>query len=671
MRCALRTRACMSPRPASTTASKLHAVHLGHRLRDLTLVVRVQALQQQNSEAREDRAALRTAIETIQASLEQLDERCQQTEKHTEDDRVALRGLMEMVEDTMPIADAHELFEQQKIRFASEISVAHKRCEDLSTARQLDLARLDAIEQAQADAKIERDKLRTDLQIQETRSREWEATQKSLYGQCADLARQITQQKVAAEASIAELKSSHQDQLEDIVNTLDAVGKKQGELGEQLVALGLALREEGKQQSTAQASAIASLVSDIASKMTTFEHTVEQQAAATVRAEEAATVAKRVGAEARADMAAVRGHVETLASQVRTFSADLSSERHAMDEQLAIARQGNEALRNEMADVRGDVQAFKVESDARHTRAEQASNEAIAGIRDQTERFGHTVTSSQDAQAANNARVKLETETIGARVDALQVEIAKLGTQVAEAARKVTDSGRELNLRAASMQEGYDDFAEKIQAHETKVRKLLLEYTSLTATQDAKLDALSRDTTEVRREAGSAASKLEAAAEAQQHKADAMSEVARSIRAEFDRLVAQIQEGEREQTRSAEQRLAEMRQAVDRSEEKRQENMRDCEGRCKSTELEVRSQRAAADRRLAIVEREIAESTNVVMDRVHEKISEATRALEQQLRQVEGRMLEKLSGSRATKQAPLTPLTADAGWAPAGEFGSA
>ncbi len=634
--------------------------------------MRVQALQQQNNEAREDRAALRTAIETIQASLEQLDDRCQRTEKNTEDDRVAFRGLMEMVEDTMPIADAHELFAQQKTRFASEISVAHKRCEDLNAARQLDLARLDAIEKAQADAKTERDKLQTDLQIQDRRSREWEATQKSLYEQCADLTRQISQHKTTADASIAEMKSSHQDQLEDIVNTLDAVGKKQGELGEQLVALGLALREEGKQQSTAQSSAIASLVSDIASKMTTFEHTVEQQAAATVRAEEAAAVAKRVGAEARADVAGVRGQTETLASQMRTFSSDLSSERHAMDEQLAIARQGSEALRNEMAEVRSDVQVAKVESDARHTRAEQASTTAIAEIRDQVERFGHTVTSSQEAQAANNARVKLETQTIGERVDALQVEIAKLGTKVAEAGRKLTDSERQLDLRASAMQEGCDDFAEKIQAHETKVRKLLLEYTSLAATQDTKLDALSRETAGVRKEAGSAASKLEAAAEAQQLKADAMSEVARSVRAEFDRIVAQIQEGERERTRSAEQRLAEMRQAVDRSEEKRQENMRDCEGRCKSTELEVRSQRAAADRRLAIVEREIAESSNVLMDRVHEKIMETTRALEQQLRQVEGRILQKMSGSTApAKLSQLTPIAANAGLAHAGDFGSA
>ena len=34
----------------------------------------MQALQQQNVKARDDRAALRSAIETIQASLEQLDE---------------------------------------------------------------------------------------------------------------------------------------------------------------------------------------------------------------------------------------------------------------------------------------------------------------------------------------------------------------------------------------------------------------------------------------------------------------------------------------------------------------------------------------------------------------------------------------------------------------------
>ena len=69
----------------------------------------MQALQQQRKEAQEDRAALRTAIGTIQGSLERLDESCRKTEKSALDDRVAFRGLMEMVEDSMPIADAHEL----------------------------------------------------------------------------------------------------------------------------------------------------------------------------------------------------------------------------------------------------------------------------------------------------------------------------------------------------------------------------------------------------------------------------------------------------------------------------------------------------------------------------------------------------------------------------------
>ena len=142
--------------------------------------MRLQALQQQTNEAREDRAALRTAIETIQGSLEQLDEYCRRTEKNTKDDRIAFRGLMEMVEDSMPIADAHELFEQQKKQFASEISAANKRCEDLSAARQLDLARLDAIEKAQADARTEHEQLRNELEMQDRRSREWEVTQKSL-----------------------------------------------------------------------------------------------------------------------------------------------------------------------------------------------------------------------------------------------------------------------------------------------------------------------------------------------------------------------------------------------------------------------------------------------------------------------------------------------------------
>ena len=94
-----------------------------------------------------------------------------------------------------PIADAHELFEQQKRRFASEVSAANKRCDDLGSARQLDIARLDAIEKEQADAKAERNRLRDDLQLQNGRLDEWTAAQKSLFEQCADLAKQITQHK--------------------------------------------------------------------------------------------------------------------------------------------------------------------------------------------------------------------------------------------------------------------------------------------------------------------------------------------------------------------------------------------------------------------------------------------------------------------------------------------
>ena len=66
-------------------------------------------MQQHTSEAREDRAALRAVIETLEASLGQLDEVCKRTEKDTQSDRLALRGMMELVEDTMPIADAHEI----------------------------------------------------------------------------------------------------------------------------------------------------------------------------------------------------------------------------------------------------------------------------------------------------------------------------------------------------------------------------------------------------------------------------------------------------------------------------------------------------------------------------------------------------------------------------------
>ena len=44
-----------------------------------------------------------------------------------------------------------------------------------------------------------------------------------------------------------------------------------------------------------------------------------------------------------------------------------------------------------------------------------------------------------------------------------------------------------------------------------KVRKLLLEYTSLAASQDVKLEALNRDTAEARREASAATTRLEEA----------------------------------------------------------------------------------------------------------------------------------------------------------------
>lgn len=60
----------------------------------------------------------------------------------------------------------------------------------------------------------------------------------------------------------------------------------------------------------------------------------------------------------------------------------------------------------------------------------------------------------------------------------------------------------------------------------------------------------------MRREAGSAAAKLESAAQLQSQRADGVAEVARTVRAEFDRLVEKLREGEREHVRLAEQRLA-------------------------------------------------------------------------------------------------------------------
>ena len=121
-----------------------------------------------------------------------------------------------------------------------------------------------------------------------------------------------------------------------------------------------------------------------------------------------------------------------------------------------------------------------------------------------------------------------------------------------------------------------------------------------------------------------------------------------------------------------------MRTSVDRSEEKRLENVRECEARCKGTELEVRSQRAAADRRLALVEREIAESANAVTDRAHQKIGESARTMEQQLTRLETRLMERISsgavaggggGGVATPRMmegmpPLTSLSPDAGLLP-------
>jgi|EP01046_Picozoa_sp_COSAG06_P042735 chromosome segregation ATPase len=635
-------------------------------------------MQQHTSEAREDRAALRAVIETLEASLGKLDEVCKRTEKDTQSDRLALRGMMELVEDTMPIADAHELLEQQKERSASEVAAVNKRCDELGAARQQDLVRLEALEAQQAEAAAERELLRNGLRAQEQQSSEWQVTQVTLQKECTDLAAQVMANQAAAAKALADLESAQKTELDEVVGALDAVGRRQDELGEQLVALALALREEGLQQSTAQAAAMAALVSDVATKMAALERSVEDQADATERAAEATAVAKRVGAEARADATAVRGHADSLASQVRALSADLAAERRAMDQQLATARQSAEAVQNDVVAVRGEMQAAALESAARHTRAEHTTAETIAAIKDQTERAGHSANSSQEAQAASNARVKLETEALGARVDALHADLGKVGAEVAEAGRKMTDSGRQLNLRASAMQEGYDEFAEKIQAHEAKVRKLLLEYTSLAATQDAKLDALNRDTAEVRKEAGSAAAKLESAADLQQKNANDVGEVARNLRAEFDRLATKMQEAEREQLRVVEQRLAEMRQNVDRSEEKRQENFRECEGRCKSTDMEVRSQRAAADRRLAMVEREMAESANAVTDRAQERILESTRVLEHQMKQLETRLLDRISGSGHVAAAstparqtglPLAPLALDAGLS--GSLGSA
>lgn len=428
----------------------------------------MQTFQRQTEDAQADRDALRTVMQTLEGTkLDTIWPTLERTEQAAVADRVALRGLMEMVEDSMPIADAHELLEAQTTQFTREI-------EKLNRARQLDVARTESLEAEQSAAKVEREKLKESMLLQERLCGDWSAAQKTLQEEHAGLAKEVGEHKLAADVALAELASSQSREAEEIVSALGEVGRRQDEMSEQLVALALALREENLQQSTAQASAMSALVSDVATKMATLERISETQAGSISRAEEATSNAKRVSAEARGDTAAVRTQVDELASQVRGISSDLSSERRGVEDHLGMMRQSAETVRNDLAAAQSEMQAAAAESAARHVRVEKDIISAVAAIQEQTDRFGVTVSASQEAQSAANARVKLEGEALGARVDALHSDLAKMGAEVAEAGRKVTDSGRQLNLRASAMQEGYDDFAEKLQAHEAKVRKLLM-----------------------------------------------------------------------------------------------------------------------------------------------------------------------------------------------------
>ena len=90
-----------------------------------------------------------------------------------------------------------------------------------------------------------------------------------------------------------------------------------------------------------------------------------------------------------------------------------------------------------------------------------------------------------------------------------------------------------------------------------------------------------------------------------------MSRSSPDLRGEFERLLEKVREAERERGAGVERRLEEMRLAMERAAEQRDSVQRQCESRCAAAEAELRSQRGAAERRLAAVEREVGESVNV------------------------------------------------------------
>jgi hypothetical protein len=109
---------------------------------------------------------------------------------------------------------------------------------------------MESLEAEQGKAQAERGKLTESLKLQERLGGDWSAAQKTLQEDHAILAKEVGENKLAAEEAEAALVSAQSQEVEEIVAALSEVGRKQEEMSEQLVALALALREEDLQQST-------------------------------------------------------------------------------------------------------------------------------------------------------------------------------------------------------------------------------------------------------------------------------------------------------------------------------------------------------------------------------------------------------------------------------------
>ena len=224
------------------------------------------SVEQLDASFQEHSATAATATAAVNASVVSL-------QREAQSDRQALRGLMEMMEDTMPIADAHEIIAQQSKQFATELASVHARCDNetrrleaLETAQEAAKAEREAAKEERAEltaavaaAKTQRDETAAALRAQEQQCEEWAAAQARLQDECVDLARQLVEQEAAGQLAVQRLAEQQQERHDELLAALAKAEQRQTELEAQIGATADALRDDAAQEKAAQEAALTEL----------------------------------------------------------------------------------------------------------------------------------------------------------------------------------------------------------------------------------------------------------------------------------------------------------------------------------------------------------------------------------------------------------------------------